>query len=113
MCILLVYLLTNLAAPFFARRRGELRLVPHVIAPVVSSLLLLLPLASYVLPALPGIGGVFTSVGFAPTPFPANVLPLFVLIWVGAGLIYATVLAQRAPQRFQRLGHVMSGKEKP
>ena len=113
MCIILVYLLTNLAAPLFARSRGELRLLPHIVAPVVSSLLLLLPLASYVLPPLPGIGRFFTALGFAPTPFPANLLPLFVLAWVVLGLLYAAWLSRRAPERYQRLGRIVSGEEGP
>jgi amino acid transporter len=109
MCLILVYLLTNVAAPFFAHARGELRVFPHLIAPAVSSLLLLLPLASYILPALPGIGTFFTALGFAPTPFPANVLPVFVLAWVVFGLIYAAILARRAPERYERLGRIVRG----
>jgi len=112
-CIILVYILTNVAAPFFARTRGELRVFPHVIAPAVSTLLLLLPLASYVLPPLPGIGSFFTGLGFAPTPFPANLLPLFVLAWVAGGIVYATLLARRAPQQYDRLGRIVRGNGEP
>ena len=107
-CIILVYILTNIAAPFFARSRGELRLFPHLIAPAVSTLLLLLPLASYLLPALPGsLGAFFTHLGFAPTPFPANILPLFVLAWVIAGLVYAAYLSRNHPDRYERLGQIL------
>jgi amino acid transporter len=109
MCIILVYLLTNLAAPFFARSRKELRVFPHIVAPAVSSLLLLLPLVSYILPPLPEVGTVFTTLGFAPTPFPSNILPLFVVGWVGLGLIYATRLSRRAPERYERLGRIVRG----
>jgi len=106
-CIILVYILTNIAAPFFARSRGELRLFQHVIAPAVSTLLLLLPLASYLLPALPGsLGAFFTRLGFAPTPFPANILPLFVLAWVIAGLIVVGAVAHVHPDRYERLGQI-------
>ena len=110
-CIILVYLLTNVAAPFFARSRHELRIFPHVIAPAISSLLLLLPLASYLLPPLPGVGTFFTNLGFASTPFPANILPLFVLAWVVLGLVYATILARRVPERYERLGRIVRGEE--
>jgi len=107
MCIILVYLLTNLAAPMFARSRGELRLFPHIVAPALSSLLLLLPLGSYLLPAIPGaIGTYFTSLGFAPTPFPANILPLFVLAWVLGGVGYTAYLARVHPER---LAHTERG----
>ncbi|MGB8346961.1 MAG: APC family permease [Ktedonobacteraceae bacterium] len=106
-CIILVYILTNIAAPFFARRRGELRLFPHIIAPAVSTLLLLLPLGSYLLPALPGSpGAFFTHLGFAPTPFPANILPLFVLFWVIVGLLVARYVARVHPDRYERLGRI-------
>src|SRR6266487_2085763 len=108
MCILVVYLLTNVAAPCFARRRNELRLLPHVLAPVGSTLLLLLPLASYVGPALPGaIGAFFTRLGFAPTPFPSNILPLFVIGWVVIGSIYAAFLKRRHPDRYERMGSIV------
>ncbi len=109
MCIILVYLLTNVAAPFFARTRGELWVFPHIMAPAISTLLLLLPLVSYLVPPIPGIGTFFTTLGFAPTPFPSNILPLFVLAWVVLGLVYATVLARRAPERYERVGRIVRG----
>jgi amino acid transporter len=108
MCILVVYVLTNVAAPCFARRRNELRLLPHILAPVGSTVLLLLPLASYVGPALPGvIGAFFTKLGFAPTPFPSNILPLFVILWVVIGGIYAAFLKRRHPERYERMGRIV------
>ena len=110
MCIILVYILTNVSAPFFARSRNELRVFPHLIAPAVSTLLLLLPLASYVLPPIPGIGTVVTTLGFTPTPFPSNILPLFVLAWVVLGLAYATFLVRYAPERYERLGRIVRGE---
>lgn len=107
-CIILVYILTNIATPFFARSRGELHLFPHLFAPALSTLLLLLPLASYLLPALPGaVGNYFTHLGFSPTPFPANMLPLFVLVWVLAGLLYASMVARRYPDRYERMGQLL------
>lgn len=106
-CIILVYILTNIAAPFFARSRGELRTFPHLVAPGLSTLLLLLPLASYLLPALPGAAGdYFTHLGFAPTPFPANILPLFVLAWIIAGLVVTGCVARLYPDRYERMGQL-------
>jgi amino acid transporter len=104
MCIIVVYILTNIAAPCFAHGRKELRLFPHIVAPAVSTLLFLLPLASYVLPPLPLVGPAVTKLGFTPTPFPANILPLFVLAWALLGQLYATILARRLPERYERLG---------
>jgi amino acid transporter len=104
-CFILVYLLTNLAAPLFARCRGEFRVLTHVLAPVISTLALLIPLVSFVLPPVPGIGSFFTGLGFFPTPFPLNILPLLVLLWLAAGIIYSAYLSRRSPERYQRLGH--------
>mgnify|MGYP001269081832 CR=1 FL=1 len=107
-CIILVYVLTNVAAPFFAHSRNEFRWFSHGFAPAVSTLLLLLPLASYLLPALPGAAGAFfTHLGFAPTPFPANILPLFVLLWVIVGLIVAGYVARVHPDRYERMGQLL------
>jgi amino acid transporter len=111
LCLLLVYLLTNLATPVFARRRGELRLFPHLIVPGLSSLVLLLPLISALLPTLPGTGPLLSHLGLAPTPFPANILPLFVVAWVGVGLGYARWLYRREPTRLAALGHLNEEEE--
>ncbi|HVB23439.1 MAG TPA: hypothetical protein VNG51_15980 [Ktedonobacteraceae bacterium] len=93
--LILVYLLTNLAAPRYALRQHEFRWFTHAVAPILSSLVLLIPLASLIVPPLPGIGTVFTHLGFAPTPFPLNILPLCVLAWSLIGGIVALVHVQR------------------
>jgi amino acid transporter len=111
MMIITVYLLTNIAVPFFARSRQELRPLPHLVAPTLSTLLLLLPLVSYIGPALPGAPGVFfTHLGFAPTPFPSNILPLFVIGWIILGLLYAAYLSRKAPERYEMMGHIVRGE---
>ncbi|GHO49199.1 amino acid permease [Ktedonospora formicarum] len=107
MCLLLVYILTNVAVPFFARRQQEFRVVPHMIVPLASTLLLLLPFASYVLPPLPLIGGWFTALGFAPTPFPTNILPFFVVLWIILGLGYAWYLSRHSPERYEQIGLIL------
>ncbi|QBD74978.1 APC family permease [Ktedonosporobacter rubrisoli] len=111
MCLILVYILTNLAVPFFAHKRGEFHLLWHLVVPVLSTFFLLLPLSSFLLPALPFLSQLATELGFAPTPFPLNMLPLFVVFWVVCGLIYARYLARRAPQRYEQLGQIIRGKE--
>ncbi len=108
MCILIVYLLTNVAAFFFAQRNQEMRVWTHLVAPAVSSLFLLLPLVSYIGPTLPGVGAFFTRWGFAPTPFPSNILPLFVLAWIGIGALYSVFLARRFPDRYERMGSIIN-----
>jgi len=112
--LLIVYLLTNIAAPVYAWRtepRGA-GMVVRLLAPVGSSLILLIPLVSFVMPAIPGaVGGFFTTLGFVPTPFPLNSLPLFVVLWVSTGLVYALVLARRHPERYARVGRVLPGED--
>ena len=108
MCIVCVYLLTNVAAFFSARRNQEFQVWAHIIAPLVSSLFLLLPLVASIGPALPGVGAFFTQLGFAPTPFPSNILPLFVIGWIGVGWLYSTYLARRFPERYERMGSIIT-----
>ncbi len=111
MCFIIVYIATNVAAPFFARRRNELhgpvRILAHVVAPLLSSLLLLLPLASYVGPLLPGVGGFFTNLGFAPLTFPSTILPLFVIVWILIGVAYAFYLGRKSPERLEQFGKAL------
>lgn len=105
--LLVVYIMTNIASPLFARRRGEFNIFTHVVAPVLSTLALLIPLVSFVMPPIPGIGSFFTNLGFSPTPFPLNILPLFVIVWVVLGLIYAAYLSRKAPERYEQLGRII------
>lgn len=71
MIILLIYITTNVAAPCFAPCRKELGVLPHVLAPVLSTLLLLLSLASYILPAILGaIVSFLRSLVLLPPRFP-------------------------------------------
>ncbi len=112
--LILVYLLTNLAAPIYAMRRKELHWFTHIFAPLVSSLVLLIPLVALIMPPIPGIGAVFTGLGFSPTPFPLNILPLFVVIWLLVGCLYAAYLSRAQPERYARLGYfvqVETGEE--
>jgi amino acid transporter len=110
-CFMLVYILVNIAAPVYARRRGEFRVVTHAIAPILSTIVLLIPLTSFIMPPLPGIGAFFTGLGFAPTPFPLNILPAFVLVWLLIGAGYALYLYRSNPARFEMLGHIISGED--
>ena len=74
--------------------------------------MLLIPLASFVLPAIPGpIGDFATSTGLAPTPFPLNILPIFPILWIVIGLIYTTILRRVNPSRFEKLGRIVRGEE--
>ncbi len=107
-----VYILVNMSSTVFALRfdRKSFNVLAHIVAPALSSLVLLIPLVSFVMPAIPGtIGNYFTGLGFAPTPFPLNILPLFVVFWIIAGLIYSTYLARTAPDRYEGMGRIIRG----
>jgi len=108
---IIVYILVNIAAPTFAWRsdRSSFNVLTRLIIPILSSLILLIPLISFVFPTIPGpIGSFFTGLGFFPTPFPLNILPLFVLAWVLIGLV-VTYFVSRNPERYEKLGHIVRG----
>src|SRR5579863_1001832 len=97
-----VYIMVNISSPVFASRydRKSFRWYTHIVAPVLSSLILLIPLISFTMPAIPGaIGTYFTGLGFASTPFPLNILPLFVIAWIIIGLVYSYYRSGAAPER--------------
>lgn len=102
MLLLTVYVLTNLAASVSAWRSHEFHWLTYGVAPVLSSLVLLIPLVALLGPPLPLIGTVFTTFGFTPTPFPLNILPLFFLVWAGVGLFVSIYLAHVFPHRAKR-----------
>jgi hypothetical protein len=106
-----VYIMVNISAPVFARRCGECSALTHVVAPLLSSVLLLIPLVSFVMPTIPGpIGSYFTGLGFSQTPFPTNILPLFPVVWLIAGWVYSLLLARTDPARMERLGRIVRGE---
>jgi len=109
---IVVYIMVNIAAPVFAWNtdRQHFNVLARVVAPVLSSLVLLIPLVSFVGPSIPGaIGTFFTNLGFFPALFPLNILPLFVIAWVIIGLAYSTYLARANPERFETLGRIVRG----
>lgn len=108
---IVVYILVNIAAPVSAFRRNEMRVLPHVVAPALSSLVLLIPFISFVGPALPIIGSAFTGLGFFPTPFPLNILPLFPALWLLLGWLYGMIVKKRNPERFALLGCLVQGEQ--
>jgi amino acid transporter len=108
---IVVYILVNIAAPFYARRHNEFRVLAHVVAPLLSTLVLLIPFASFVFPGIPGpIGAYFTGLGFFATPFPLNILSIFPLLWLLLGWLYAAYLIKTNRGRFERLGRIVQGE---
>ena len=102
----------NIASPVFALRfdSKSFNVLAHIVAPILSTLVLLVPLISFVMPTIPGaIGNYFTGLGFAATPFPLNILPLFAVAWVVLGLVYSFVLSSSSPERYEGMGRIILG----
>jgi amino acid transporter len=112
MTLIVVYVLTAIAAPFYARRRErelgdrEFNWFTHFVGPVVGTLVMLLPLLSLFLPFF-GLGGLLTSIGFAPSPFPVNILPLFFFIWLVVGVLALFLYIRPSPERYGKIGHLV------
>jgi amino acid transporter len=106
-----VYIMVNIASPVFASRfdRKSFNVLAHIVAPVLSTVVLIIPLLSFIGPALPGVGSSFTNLGFAPTPFPLNILYLFVIGWIIIGLIYSYILSSANPERYEGMGRIIRG----
>jgi len=115
-CLILIYCVTAIAAPFYARRRErefgdrEFSWFTHVVAPIVGILIMLLPLLSLFLPFF-GLEGVLTAIGFAPSPFPVNILPAFFFAWLIVGILALLFWIRRDPQRYARVGHLIRIEE--
>ena len=106
-----VYIMVNIASPVFASRfdKKSFNVFAHIVAPVLSTAVLVIPLISFIGPALPGVGTYFTNLGFAPTPFPLNILYLFVIGWIVLGLIYSFILSSANPERYDGMGRIIRG----
>jgi len=108
----IVYIMVNIASPVYALRfeKRSFNVLRHIVAPVISTLVLLLPMVSIVMPTIPGpLGNYFVGLGFAATPFPLNILPLFIIAWIVIGLAYSIHLAHRAPERYESMGRIIRG----
>ncbi len=110
MTLIVVYILSAIAAPLYGRRRQrefaerEFNWFTHIVAPIVGILVMLLPLLSLFLPFF-GLQGVLTSIGFAPSPFPVNILPAFFFIWLIIGALLLIFFIRRSTERYNRIGH--------
>lgn len=112
MTLIVVYCLTAIAAPFYAQRRQrelgdrEFHWFTHVVAPIVGIFVMLLPLLSLFLPFF-GLGGILTNIGFAPSPFPVNILPGFFFFWLIVGILVLFFYIRRSPERYAKIGHLI------
>lgn len=86
--MVVVYIAMNIGLIWFYRRehRDEFSTLKHLILPVISSLVMLLPLYGQLVP-LP--------------PMPNLIGVVFIGVWLLAGITYVLVLRQNRPQRLQ------------
>ncbi len=116
MTLIVVYVVTAIAAPFYARRRQrefgyrEFHWFTHVVAPIVGIIVMLLPLLSLFLPFF-GLGQVLTNIGFAPSPFPVNILPGFFFFWLVVGVLALFLYIRRSSERYAKIGHLVRTDE--
>lgn len=91
--IIPVYIMASIGYVLYQKKQGNIRKHPfkNLILPVLSSLLMLIPL----------------SASFYPVPpFPFNILPFIVLVYAVIGFIIAKKL-ERNPERFKRAGQIL------
>ncbi len=83
--ILLVYIATCIAAPFFYRRehREEFNILRHIVLPIVPAIILLFPIYARFVPA---------------PPFPHNLAGPICAGWLVVGILVAVFLRLRRPQ---------------
>jgi amino acid transporter len=112
MTLIVVYILAAIAAPRYALRRQrelghrEFSWFTHLVAPIIGGIVMLVPLLSLILPLF-GLGGLLTSLGFAPTPFPTNILAVFFFIWLAIGVVLLFSYIRPSPERYRRVGHLV------
>jgi len=80
------------------------------VAPIVGSIVMLLPLLSLFLPFF-GLGQVLTNIGFAPSPFPVNILPGFFFFWLVVGVLALFLYIRRSSERYAKIGHLVRTDE--
>ncbi|KIL40204.1 hypothetical protein SD70_15435 [Gordoniibacillus kamchatkensis] len=91
--IIPVYMMASVGYVLYQKSQSNVRKHPfkNLILPIISSLLLLIPL----------------SASFYPVPeFPYNILPFIVIVYAIIGIIVAKRL-ERDPERFKRVGEIL------
>lgn len=86
---LIIHLMANVSLIRYYRKVGVFRIVVHGIIPIVSSLLFLFPIYFSLFPV---------------PPFPDNIPPYLLILWVVIGGILLTRLLRRHPERLRAAG---------
>ncbi len=96
--VIVTYLVTNIALPFYILRhhREDFNPVRHLIIPVLGTVFMAFPLWGLVQPG---------------QPYPFNIYPYLVLGLLVLTLIYGVVLAKRHPDLVQRIGSYVADEE--
>ncbi|MGH7709030.1 MAG: APC family permease, partial [Vulcanimicrobiaceae bacterium] len=93
--IAVVYLVTNVALPFFMLRhhRAETQTFRHIVLPILGVLALLLPIWGLVQPG---------------QPYPFNLFPWLTLVVLILALVYGYVAERRDPTLGDRVGSIIA-----
>jgi amino acid transporter len=96
--VLLVYLASNIALPFYYKkfRPAEFSAVKHVLLPVLGVVAIVIPLFYLVKPGQPA---------------PYNWFPYAALIVLVASFLYAVYLTRRDPSLGERVGSMVADAE--
>lgn len=88
---LIIHLMANLSLIRYYRKVGAFRLVVHGIIPIISSLLFLFPIYFSLFPV---------------PPFPDNIPPYLLILWLAIGAVLLTRLLRRHPDRLRAAGQI-------
>lgn len=96
--VIVTYLVTNLALPFFMLKHhpASFSRVTHLVLPVLGTVLMLFPLWGLVEPG---------------QPYPFNIFPYLSLGLLAITVVYGTILAKRSPDLGRRIGSYVADEK--
>jgi amino acid transporter len=98
--IILIYIAMSVGLVRYAWREERATFSPfrHAVVPIVSSLLLLLPIYGLLWPR---------------PDWPYNLVPYIVVAWLAAGMLFFRQLRRKAPERVDGMGRIWSDDAEP
>ncbi|MBG6106900.1 APC family permease [Frigoribacterium sp. CG_9.8] len=96
--IVIVYIMSNIALVKYFWKLAERKLVTHVIVPILGVLALLYPLYAVANPA---------------QAYPFNLVPIIVLLWIGAGVVLYFYYKAKSPEKIAALGSFITEDDLP
>jgi amino acid transporter len=95
--ILLVYVIINISLfNYYKNQTTEFNAVKHLIVPIISTLLLLIPFKGVIMSTLPSGGGTA----------PMTYIPYVVVVWILLGIFYVYYLSTRKKEVLAEMGKV-------